>query len=533
VQLISDELADHLTARLQDLVTWSEHPRGGLVVHGMYAPEALLSLRYEVTPAAELEAQDYALHLAARADLRAEGRMQGTEPAFRDLTLAGAQREEGDRIVAWFDTREEGSGQSIAIGVGFRLHLGEWRVGWLTLAATPQTWDYELGRAQANAEFPAARAADLAAPRTWLDLAWHRQVGYPRPPLLVLPEARFSCQSSGTCCGVGFDVDVDRAAQDVIDAIPWERYHPPLKGSRLPVRPDGRLQLKGLDETCRFLDERRHCRIHAILGRAAFPVCDEYPFIATGTPDGVAITTSVACGTVRANLGTPLTERFAELYARRALFPPAAVGEFRLEHDGPADWPAYRAAEADLLTLLGRAELPLDRRFWLGSLYLDALRDGLPLDWAALEKAPAPVSTAPLPTRLALLDTVAQTVLLPVGGEPALAPDDGPTAALLTTMARSLIFGKRYVTRYSLRASWNAAAVMTTFARQARARHPDGQLEESVAWSIGAVMMHGRFVHLLKVAPALEALFLSPHFIAWLLGEEPAQAPAPTELAPR
>jgi Fe-S-cluster containining protein len=527
LQLVSDELATHLLARMEELLRWSEHPRGGLVLHGMYAPEALLSYQYETVPAAELDAEAYALHLAARADLRATGEGGPDEPCFRGLALAGAHREADDRVVAWFDASESRSGQAVAIGVGFRGSEAGWRLGWLTLAPAPQAWDYALGRAQAVAEFPAARAGDMAAPRTWLDLAWHRQFGYPQPPLLVLPEARFSCQSSGTCCGVGFDVDVERSAQDVIDAIPWERHHPALQGTRLPMRPDGRLQLKGVDETCRFLDEHRHCRIHAIMGRAVFPVCDEYPFIATGTPDGVAITTSVACGTVRANVGQPLTERLPEIHARRALFPPAAVAEYRLEADGPPSWTAYKEAEAVLLALLLREELPLDRRFWLGSLYLDALRDGVPVAWEVLEAAPPPTSTVPLAARLSVLDTVAETVLLPAGGVLALAEDDGPTAALLASMARNLIFGKRYATRYGLRASWHAAALMATFARQARARHPEGRLEDRTAWSIGAVMMHGRFMHVLKVAPALESLFTSPHFIAWLLGRDPDETTRP------
>ncbi|MEB3223737.1 MAG: hypothetical protein VKS61_16805 [Candidatus Sericytochromatia bacterium] len=522
MQLVSNELAADLAATLDEVLRHSEDPEGGRALHGMYAPEALLSFRQQVVTAAELDAEAYARGLAAQGARQAAGRSEAHAPRFRATALAGARQEEGDRIVAWFDAVEEASGQDLAIGVGFKLHRAAWRVGWLTLAAAPQAWDYELGRAQATAEFPAARAADLAAPRTWLDLAWHRQFGYPRPPLLVLPEARFSCQTSGTCCGVGFDIDVERAAQDVIDAIPWERFHPPLKGTRLPVLPDGRLQLKGVDETCRFLDEQRHCRIHATLGRAVFPVCDEYPFLATGTPDGVAITTSVTCGTVRANLGAPLTERLPALHARRAMFPPTAVEDYRLEAGGPVDWPAYRAAEGALLALLTRAELPLDRRLWLGSLYLDALREGEQADWARLEAAPEPVSTVPLAGRLALLDTVAETVLLPASGVQALAPDDEATAAMLASMARNLVFGKRYATRYGLRASWHAAALMATLLRQARTCHPELRLEDRAVWSIAAVIMHGRLLHVLKVAPALEALFLSPDFIAWLLGQEPA-----------
>jgi Fe-S-cluster containining protein len=523
LQLVSNELAAHLADRLEALLAWSEDPRGGPAPRELYAPDAWISFQYEAVRVAELDAEAYLQALSTRADR--EGARE--EPHFCGLALAGARWEADDLIVAWFDASEGRSGRAVAIGVGFRGHEAGWRIGWLTLASTPQGWDYAHGLAQAAAEFPAARAGGLAVPRTWLDLAWHRQFGYDRPPLLVLPEARFSCQSSGTCCGVGFDVDVEPAAQAVIDAIPWERHHPALAGTQLPVRPDGRLQLKGVDETCRFLDEHRHCRIHAILGRAVFPVCDEYPFIATGTPEGVAITTSVACGTVRANLGAPLTERIPEIHARRALFPPAAVADYRLEADGPASWAAYKAAEADVLALLLRTELPLDRRLWLGSLYLDAMRDGRPLAWDALEAAPPPRSTVPLAARLSVLDTVAETVMLPAGGVLALAEDDAPTAALLTSMARNLIFGKRYATRYGLRASWHAATLMATFVRLARARHPEGRLEERTAWSIGAVMMHGRFLHVLKLAPALEGLFLSPDFVAWLLGQDPDEAVQP------
>ena len=66
---------------------------------------------------------------------------------------------------------------------------------------------------------------------------------------------------SAVCCKHDYEITLPPEAQMLIDAVPWDRIQPQLSGVRLPVRPDGRLQLKTLNEHCRFLGAHNQCLI--------------------------------------------------------------------------------------------------------------------------------------------------------------------------------------------------------------------------------------------------------------------------------
>ncbi|MEB3197456.1 MAG: hypothetical protein VKP62_09665 [Candidatus Sericytochromatia bacterium] len=527
--LLSDDLAARFETLFQAFLGFAYHNRGGLATLALYHPRAMLSWGGKVVPACEMDADSYGLALAQQADdreLAGEGRFA---PIFEQVRLAGGVQDGEERAVTWFDAQEITSGRSLAIGVGFESHEGLWGLAWLTLADHPQTWNFEAGRAQAIADYPYALSRGLGAPRTWLDLSWHRLYGHPTPALMALPEAQFSCHGSGTCCDILFGVEVEAGGQALIDAIPWEHVHPPLKGTLLPVREDGRLQLKPVGETCRFLDENRHCRIHAYLGRAAFPVCSQYPVRWTFTPEGAAITASMICGSARTRLGPPLASRVDDIHGRMALFPEALSPPFRLEEGGKDDWDAYREAEAFVLEVLARRDLKIERRLWLACLYLSALDVGKQADWSELESVADPTHPVALSTRLGVVELIASLMMDLREGPLELAPDDPETEDVLTYLCRSIVFSKQFLERYSLRMALNVAAFTVVLVRLIRRRYPEA------AWSDASILVqaigkisHGPLLNVLKHASELESMLVARDFTAWCIGGE---EPQPAETA--
>ncbi|MEB3196482.1 MAG: hypothetical protein VKP62_04690 [Candidatus Sericytochromatia bacterium] len=528
--LLPDATAVQLESQFQAFLAKAYQGGDGVALLGMYHPEALISFAGETTRAGELDAEDFALLQAHFLERRATAGGDALAPLLAPPRLSGGRLEGPERAVLWFDSVEQGSGQAIAIGVGFALFEECWRVAWMTLRAAPQNWDFETGRAQAVSEFACAEAADLIAPRTWLDLSWYRQFGHPKPLLQVLPEAHFGCHGSGHCCDKVFAIDVDAGAQTLIDAIPWEKVHPPLKGTRLQQKDDGRLRLKGVGEVCRFLDEKRHCRIHTYLGRAVFPVCSQYPLRWTRTPDGVAITTSIFCGSARRRWGPALSERQADIHARMSLFPVTSSPPFRIEVDGADDWGLYREAEARVLAILARRDLTLDRRLWLSCVYLNALRKGQHLDTAALDAVAGPHCPNSMAQRLSTLEVVASVVADIGEGPLELEPDDPETEDVLTHACRDLIFSKTFLERYSLRTALNASAFMVILVRWLRRRQPAHRWTDDspLVNAIGQIS-HGPFLRILTLAPHFEALLNSPDFVAWFIGPEPRQDGRPVE----
>lgn len=525
-----------LEARFAFFLGLLDDPYAGKALHACYAAEARLAFKEDVVAAGEVGADAYAMGLAIAAMVHDELRPGVVRrPVLRDPVLVELAEEPDGRRVAWYRATEAEEGQAVRIAVGYlREPDGAWRIGWLTLAPAIAAWSYAEGLVQALADFPFMVAAGLTVPRSWLDLAWHRLHGHPRPALSFLPEARFACHGSGACCVKGFATDIPAGAQALVDAIPWERHAPHLAGTRFERVDEVRVRLKQPDEDCRFLAADGRCRIHAIVGRSVFPACTSYPMSFQPTPEGVAVATSPACPSARANLGPPLADRTADLYMRLAMLGATPVPPFRLEQDGEPDWEGYKAAEAALLALLDRADLPLARRLWLGSRWLDHAAEGVVPTPAVLEAEPAPTTHDPDGRRADLLAGFAAHVGLAAPDDAAsddVPPDDarpGPArplpAAAEATLAgvlRNHLHAKTIAGKHGLRFAHHMGVLAYVLACWAAARHPSGTPPERVFWQLGAALAHGKLRQAIEAQPELLAAVADPAFGAWLLGDPP------------
>ena len=509
-----------LEARFNAFLRLLDEPYGGKVLFTHYAPEAGLPHKFEVVPAAELGADAFAYGLAAGALMHEEEPGQGPRrPVIPEATLLSLDDDLDGHRVAWFRAHEAVDGTGLFIAVGLRRGAdGAWRIGWLTLAPAQAPWSYREGLVQALADFPFALNAGMGLPRSWLDLAWFRLHGHARPALSFLPEARFGCGGSTACCVKGFNIDVPPGVQAFVDAIPWEDHAPHLKGTTFEPIDGRRLRLKRHDEDCRFLDDDRRCRIHAIVGRSVFPTCTIYPILFQDTPDGVAVATSPSCPSARANVGPPLADRMEDLYGRLAMRRPSVPDAFRLEKGAAPDWPAYQAAEAGLLALLDRTDLPLARRLWLGAAGLDAGR------FDDLDRRPAPTSHDPDGVRRTLLAGLASRFKLPVPEAEAWAPRDldPDVEARLASMFRNQLHAKAHGARHGLRLAHHVNVLGFMLVRWVVARHGATEPPATLYWQVGAALMHGALGTALDAQPELLEMMTEPGFAAWMLGDPQA-----------
>lgn len=506
-----------LTAVVETYLHRLADPEAGLALHELLAAAAVVPFRLEALPVGEIPAEAYAeTHRAIAHAYMEAGR---TPPAWRELVPVSESDAGPGRRMGWWTVRESGSDTTWALGVGVVERPGGWAIAWATLAESPQPWSFELGLAQTLSDFPFR--TPIAA-RGWLDLAHARLVGHDRPTFQVLPEARFSCAGSAACCRVDYVVEVDPVFQRVIDAVPWETVRPGLTDTQLPVLPNGQLEVKQHGMDCRFLDENRRCVVHAALGRAVFPPCSRFPFSFAETPDGVAVSASFVCGTVRANLGAPLSTRSNDLYQRLAIAPQSVVrpASWRIFAGEPVAWEEYKTAETALVTLLGRAELPLWRRLWLGSVLLTSWRAG------ARELTPeaeaTPVGFAPPQEREAIQALLADFLLcLRIRHVPDIHRDD-PLACseTLAVMIRHVLFAKILPTAFDLVTAYNLGLVMMLMAWHME-KAWQGQLGDADWEGLSQMFMHGGVLGVLQGddegARSRRAMFASPEFGLWLM----------------
>ncbi len=284
---------------------------------------------------------------------------------------------------------ESGDDRYTTVAVGGQLAAAQWRIGWCIVTSSFHDWSYRQGLLQTLAEYPWMLSDQPVMPRSSLDASYFRLYRQSDAQLSFLPGTRFSCHMSSVCCKFDYGIVLPVAAQVLIDAIPWEEIRPQLKGTQLAVRDDGRLQLKENHEACRFLDEKNQCLIHKTLGRQPFGPCAVFPFAFAKTPDGVAVTTSFICGSVRNGLGPLLAERQDHVRERLFLAPIRRSESFRLGPGLEVPWESFRDIETALLDLLDQSDTPLYRRLYAGNRLLDALRRNVAVNLNAwLEEPP-------------------------------------------------------------------------------------------------------------------------------------------------
>jgi Fe-S-cluster containining protein len=139
-------------------------------------------------------------------------------------------------------------------------------------------------------------------------------------PLLIRPEAAFSCTMCGSCCGghnIGPVLPDTRAG---IEAHRDELLT--ATGSEgdlfvtVPSGPQGEQVLcHSRDGSCVFLTEERRCLLHQRYGASSKPrICRLFPYNLVATPKGVAVSISQECrGYAEARHGQKLTEQVDEI----------------------------------------------------------------------------------------------------------------------------------------------------------------------------------------------------------------------------
>lgn len=486
---------------LRSFLALGDSPDDGAALFDAYTPSAMLYYDGTVSPIGELDRDSFAATWRFTTGLF--GRR--ARPVFMDAAVHRVEEESDDRVVAWFRATERDHGHPVYIAGGFERHEGEWKIDWLLLDKAPQPLTFSSGRMQMLGDFSFGQGAGLIFPSSWLEVGYFRHVDLPRPPLLIQEGARFGCQSQAGCCTANFRIEVPAAAQHAVDSIPWETLHPPLVGTVLEPLENGDLLLKKNGEVCRFLDEKNHCRVHAALGRAIFPVCARYPFVLTPTPDGIAVAASYACGTVRGNFGPPLEERADDLYERAAMGTNGGLPDtFNLATGHGVEWEEYAEAHETVMGILDRTELPLHRRLWMVGRMILAWCTDEPASFPLLEAEVLPVSEGPM-------RTLQQSMVAYFCGsfdDPALhAPRTlahdlpiEPEDAVLG-MIKNVFHSQALSFRLSMAASFNIGVAIYLQALQATAANPGQPLTGALLREISIQMQHGRFLaYLAKLA---------------------------------
>jgi lysine-N-methylase len=197
-------------------------------------------------------------------------------------------------------------------------------------------------------------------------------MGWPVRHLPVIQN--WDCHGCGECCHE-YEVHVTEAERQRILAQKWED-DPAVAGVPLFVRTGRwwgrrrwRLNTRGADEACVFLNEQGRCRIHAKFGGAAKPLaCQVYPFTFTPAGDHWRVGVRFACPSAAGNRGRPAKAHAGDLrtYAagleeregvadRSPEPPPLQVGR-------RAPWGDLERFAGALLTILNRGDQPLDFR---------------------------------------------------------------------------------------------------------------------------------------------------------------------------
>ena len=513
-------LTAELTALFATYLAALCDPQSGETLHRLHAPEALVRHGQSLAPAAAVAAADYA---QSHHDLCRQG---GTRlPAFSALTLLEAAQS-GAEALAWFELTETRGSHRLLAALGARRVGNEWRLVWCAPARTREQWSFQDGLLQSLADYPWMRKADPAAPRTLFEAGFLRHFWRARERFSSLPDARFSCQMSAVCCRHDFEITVPPEAQHLIDAMPWERIKPGLRDTRLAARPDGRLQLKTPQETCRFLGARNQCLIHQTLGRQPFGTCCVFPFSFARTPEGIAVGVSPICGSARLGLGGTIAsqEREDDLRERLAHAEPRSTDVYRLAPDLAVPWERFRDIEKGLYDCLA-ADLPLRDRLYVGSRLLGALRAGAPIDVNAWLAEPPVMITdelrAAIHGMLARISRSNRAVLRRLPPEPpaALRTLDANEPVILARILQNTLHCKVYSYPFDLTTAHNFLIVIYLVALLMQTACA-GPLPDEMWRELGALGVHGmlRPILLEGMPEGFLALLGTPQFGQWLLG---------------
>jgi Fe-S-cluster containining protein len=513
------DAAEALTRLLREFLEALCQAEGGAALYRLHAPDAALRHGEGLDAAAAIDCAEFARAHREISALGAQRLPRFSEPALLQATGAA----EAPQSVGWFEVREAGEGRRLAVALGARVSGGAARIVWCTLAERVESWSFEEGLLQALADYPWMRKDEPARPRALLDAAYFRR--YRRAPVRFssLPEARFSCQMSAACCRHDYEITLPPEAQLLIDAMPWHRLNPALSGTRLARRADGKLQLKSLDETCRFLSPGNMCLIHQTLGRQPFGPCSVFPFSFARTPEGIAAGLSPVCGSVRLGLGIRVQDREEDLRERLVHAEPRSTDAYRLAPGVEIPWERFRDVEKGLCDCLAAGDIPLRRRLYVGARLLGALKSGQPIELDAWLAEPLAPITAEL--RQAIHGMLARIIgweraalrKLPREIPPDLSAAEVREPAVLTQILRNTLFCKVYSYPFDLTTAHNHLIVLYLLALLMQAAATP--LTEEMWRELGSLGVHGLLRSMLHegMPEGFRALLGSAEFGLWML----------------
>jgi len=497
-------------------------PEAGDALYQMYAPDAVVRQIEGLGPAADIDPASFA-QIHRQASLRGEQ----APPTFRCVAVAHLDRAPGTAdAVVWLDVAEmAGAERRLTAAFGLRMIEGAPRVGWCTLAARPEPWSYRDGLLQSLADYPWMRLSSPFAPRALVDASYLRLHWRDPVKLSTLPEARFGCQMSTVCCKHDFEISLAPDAQLLIDALPWRLLKPELLGNTsLPQRPDGRLQLKALNETCRFLGTLGQCLIHQTLGRQPFGSCAVFPFAFAATPDGIAVGLSPICGSSRLGLGPTLAEREGYLRERLVHIDPRRTDVFRLVPDVEVPWEHFRDIEKALCEVLAANDLPMRKRLYVGARLLEALADKQPIDLGQWASEPPVAITSEL--RQAIHGMLAKVLdwdraalrALPKVIPSELFEREVREPAIVVRLLQNTLFCKTYSYPFDLTTAYNLLIVLYLLTLVMESAS-NGPLSDVMWRELGALGVHGLLKSVLHdgVPEGFRAVFGTAQFGQWML----------------
>jgi Fe-S-cluster containining protein len=495
-------------------------PEGGDALYGMHTTDAIVRCGTGIGPAAETDRASFTL---AHREISLRGRE--VLPQFRRAALLHAPADLGVyESVAWFEVTETREHRSLVAALGLRTIEGAQQIGWCTFAKGVERWSYKEGLLQSLADYPWMRKAEPAQARALLDASYFRRYWRAPTKFTTLPDARFSCQMSTACCKHDFEITLPPEAQLVIDAMPWETVQPQLSGTRLRVRADGKLQLKELSETCRFLSGRGRCLVHQTLGRQPFEPCSVFPFAFAQTPEGIAIALSPICGSTRRGIGVAVEDREDDLRERLGQTEPRQANGFRLGSGAEISWERFRDIERALCEVLATDELPLRRRLYVGTRLLGALHSNEPLDMNGWINEPPVEITSDL--REAIRGMLAKILtwdrtalrLLPPAIPSGLFELEAREPSIVVRILQNALFSKVYSYPYDLTTAHNFLIVLylLTLIMQAGS---NGPLSDVMWQELGSLGVHGLLRSVLHdgVPEGFRTLFGTAEFGQWML----------------
>jgi hypothetical protein len=505
---------------IEAFLTALDDAEAGSRLHQLHADDALVRSSEGLKQACEIPPGDFAAaHREINLQFR-EALPQYAKPALVRITEDPGARE----AVCWFELSEARQQQRVFAALGLRTAEGQPRIGWATLTPQVKEWSYRDGYLHSIADYPWMRVSEPARARALIDASYFRQYWRSPTKFSSLPDARFICQMSTVCCKHDFEIALPAEAQLLIDAMPWKTLRPELEGTQLSARADGKLQLKELNETCRFLGVHGLCLIHQTLGRQPFGPCCVFPVSFAQTPEGVAVALSPICDGARHGAGPPLLEREADLRERLVHAEPRRPDGFRLAAGLQIPWENFRDVEKALCDILGAEELPMRTRLYLGSRLLRSLRDHEDVHIDQWLTEPQEVITPEL--RQAIHEMLGRildwdrTLLrsLPKTIPDALFTKEVREPQAVARLLQNTLFCKTYSYQYDLTTAHNFLIVLYLLAllMQESVPHP---MTDRMWRELGSLGVHGLLKSLLHegVPAGFRNVFGTAEFGVWML----------------